>query len=234
MSGRRRMSDEQAGLGSSPGPLSKEQIDALLRAAPNELLASAYKDVRSNEPKNDQTRQQFGQSLEEKFGLGLSESVERIWELPAVILKRADDEYVRLYVEASDLFVAGYFYSCVAMCGIVGEKLVKDLLRASVLISVDGETKRPSEEAFDQLEHIDASAIALFLNRGQLLSDDARKAARDLSELRDQYAHARGKNPRTDALKSIGKLHVLLEGTVSILKDHEVIEGKLVPRAVKT
>jgi hypothetical protein len=228
------MSDEQASVGSSPGPVVKEQIEQLLRTAPNEVLANAYKDVRSNEPKNNQAREHFRHSLEDKFDLSLAEAVERIWELPAVILKRADDEYVRLYVEASDLFVGGYFYSCVAMCGIVGEKLVKDLLRASVVIKADGTSRRPSDEAFDQLEHVDVSAIVRFLNRAQLLSDRAAKATTELAVLRNQYAHARGKSPKADALKSLGKLHILLEGTVSILKDHEIVEGKFVPRTAKT
>jgi hypothetical protein len=224
------MSDEQARIGSSPGPVSKEQIERLLRAAPNELLANSYKDVRANEPRNDRTREQFRHALEDKFDLGLAEAVERIWELPSVILKRADDEYVRLYVEASDLFVGGYFYSCVAMCGIVGEKLVKDLLRASVVIESDGTSRRPSDEAFDQLEHVDVSAIVRFLNRAQLLSDGAAKATTELAALRNQYAHARGKSAKADALKSLGKLHILLEGTVSVLKDHEIVDGKLLLR----
>jgi len=125
----------------------------------------------------------------------------------------------------------GYFYSCVAMCGIVGEKLVKDLMRGSILVSSEGGVSRPTEEAFDQLERIDASAIVRFLNKAQLLCDDAKKAAVDLAALRNQYAHARGKNPQADALESIKKLHTLLDGTVSVLKDYEIIEGKFVPRS---
>lgn len=231
MSGQRRMSDERRGAGSSPGPISKEQVDALLRGAPNESLANAYVDVRSTEPKNIQTREQFRQSLEDKFDLGLPAAVDRVWELPPVMLKRADDEYVRLLVEARELFTMGYFYSCVAMCGIVGEKLIKDLLRGSILVSTDGAAKRPADEAFDQFERVNVSAIVRFLNKAQLLSDEAKKAAEALVGLRNQYAHARGKNPQADALESMKELHILLEGTVSVLKDHEIVGSKLIPRA---
>jgi hypothetical protein len=161
----------------------------------------------------------------------LSDAVERIWELPQVILKNANDEYVRLFVEARELFVMGYFYSCVAMCGIVGEKLVKDLLRSTVVLAADGLAGRPSEDAFDQLERVDASAIMRFLNKAQVLGDEAAKAANSLIELRNKYAHARGKEPQADALESIKKLHILVEGTVSVLKSYEIVEGKLVLRA---
>ena len=224
------MSSEPSGSGYSPTQLSTEQVDALLQAAPNEFLANVYVDFLSNQPKNEQTREQFRNALRNRFELKLEDAVERVWQLPQLILQRPNDEYISLLVEARDLFTEGYFYSCVAMCGIVGEKLIKDLLRGSVLVSVDGATKRPDDDAFDQLEHVDSSALVRFLNKARLLSDDAKKAAIDLAELRNQYAHARGKNPQSDALKAIQKLHILLDGTVSVLKDYEIIEGKFVPR----
>jgi len=66
-----------------------------------------------------------------------ADAVERIWKLPPIILKEPFGDYVELLLETRDLFVAGQFYSCVAMCGIVGERLAKDILRASVLVEKD-------------------------------------------------------------------------------------------------
>jgi hypothetical protein len=215
----------------SPAQLNKEQVELLLRSAPQDFLATVYIDFLSNQPKNEQTRASFRQLLQNRFDLRLAEAVERLWQLPPLILQRPNDEYVSLLVEARELFTMGYFYSCVAMCGIVGEKLVKDLLRGSTLVTKDGATTRPTEEAFDQLERVDMSALVRFLNRASLLSDDARRAAEALVGLRNQYAHARGKSPRGDALAAIDKLHVLLEETVSVLKDYEIVDGRFVPRA---
>jgi hypothetical protein len=230
---RRSMSRDPNTGAYSPAQLSKEQVDSLLQTVPNEFLVSVYVDFLPNQPKNDQTREEIRQLLQSRYELRLPDAVERFWELPPLILQRPNDEYISLLVEARELFTTGYFYSCVAMCGIVGEKLVKDLIRGSVLISASGIAKRPSEEAFDQLEHVDVSAIVRFVNKAKLLSDDARKAAEDLIVLRNQYAHARGKTPHLDALKAIKKLHVLVEGTVSVLKDFEIIDGKFVPRTAK-
>jgi hypothetical protein len=228
------MSPEPTSGGYSPTPLSKEQVDLLLKSAPDEFLATVYVDFLPNQPKNEQTREQFRNLLENRFSLGLPDAVERIWELPPIILQRPNDEYISLLAEARNLFTMGYFYSCVAMCGIVGEKLVKDLVRGSVLVSLNGAARRPDEEAFDQLEHVEAGALVRFLNKARLLSDEAKKAAGDLAELRNQYAHARGRNPQGDALKAIQLLHAILDGTVSVLKDYEIIGGKFVPREAKT
>jgi hypothetical protein len=228
------MSGEQKTGGYSPAKLSREQVDSLLHAAPDEFLATVYLDVLSNQPKNDQTREEFRELLQNRFDLRLPDAVERMWELPPIVLQRPNDEYISLLVEARELFTMGYFYSCVAMCGIVGEKLVKDLLRGSILVSRNGITERPDDEAFDQFERVDVSSIIRFLNKSKLLDESAKKAAEDLLVLRNRYAHARGKNPQQDALRSIGELHTILEGTVSILRDYEIIEGRFVPRAAST
>jgi hypothetical protein len=230
---RRSMSSERPGSGYSPAQLNKEQVESLLKAAPQEFLATVYVDFLSNQPKTEQTRASFRQLLQDRFDLKLADAVERLWELPPILLQRPNDEYISLLVEARELFTMGYFYSCVAMCGIVGEKLIKDLLRGSTLVAIEGAANRPSQEAFDQFERVDVSAIVRFLNKAKLLSEDARQAAEGLVRLRNEYAHARGKNPQGDALEAIRKLHALLEGTVSVLKDYEIIDGKFVPRSAR-
>jgi hypothetical protein len=222
------MSAERAGGGPSPASISTEQLDALLKTAPNELADAVFYDLDSNEPKDEQRRNQFRQVLRDKFELKLSDAVERIWQLPPVILHRSDDEYVRLLVEARDLYIAGHFYSCVAMCGIVGERLIKDRMRQSLSIASEEGPRTPGDEAFDQLERIDVSSMIRFLNKARLLSDEGEKAATKLGQLRNDYAHARGKNPQTDSLKSITELHVVIECTVSVRKRYEEIVARRV------
>ena len=111
-----------------------------------------FLDVKPNTPKTNRTKEDFGNMLRQTFEQRLPDAVERIWELPPVILQKPPlEEYVGLLVEARELFIAGHFYSCVAMCGIVGERLVKDMLRGSVLIYKAGNATRPPNEAFDHL-----------------------------------------------------------------------------------
>ena len=47
-------------------------------------------------------------------------------------------------------------------------------------------------------------------------------------QLRNAYAHARGKNPEDDAAKAITWLHAIVEDTVSVFKDFDVKDGAFV------
>jgi hypothetical protein len=191
---------------------------------------SVYLDLLPNQPKNDQTRQAFREMLWRRFDERLPDSVERIWELPPIILKEPLGNYLTLLLEARDLFVSGHFYSCVAMCGIVGERLVKDVLRTRVLVQADGGPRRPTDSAFDQFERVEVSGIVRFLKEAGLLSPEAARSADDLGQLRNRYTHARGEDARGDALKAIRLLHSLVEATVSVFKEYEIKDGAFVPK----
>jgi hypothetical protein len=168
-------------------------------------------DPRSDYPKTVETKENFKTQLRQQFEEQLPEAVERIWELPSILETRQNEPYAALLKESRELFIAGYFYSCVAMCGIVGERFVKDLLRASVLINNRGDVNVPSEDAFNQLERVDMNGIIRFLGKAGVLTEITEKAAQRLGELRNTYAHARGESPKNDARKAIKSLHALID-----------------------
>jgi hypothetical protein len=229
------MSSEHKGGGfNSPSLLSKEQVDSLIEAYTGDGLRTVYVDFSANRPKTEQAKDEFREQLQIRFDKNLPDAVDRMFELPPLVLQTPDGEYLNLLLEARQLFVTGYFYSCVAMCGIVGERLVKDLLRASLLILRVAGPERPTDAAFDQLERVEISALLQFVGEAELLEDGPRTAAKKLLEMRNQYAHARGKNPFEDAKKAIGWLHALVEGTVSLLKDFEIKDGRFVPKTAKS
>ncbi len=113
-----------------------------------------FLDLLPNLPKNDQTRESFRQLLRQRFEDVLTDAVERVWDLPPMVVK-PQGEYLTLLLEARALYLTGHFYSCVAMCGIVGERLVKDVFRASVLVQQGGAPQPPPDAAFNQLERVD-------------------------------------------------------------------------------
>ena len=186
-------------------------------------------DFLANQPETEESRENFRGILRQRLEGRLEDCITRMWALPQLAVKPEGD-YLTLLLEATDLYVDGRFYACVAMCGIVGERLVKDLLRGSILIKKEGATTVPSEKTFDQFERVEVSAIVSFLKEAVVLSDDAARAAKSLGELRNAYSHARGKDSQSDALKAIQLLHTLVEGTVSIFKDFEIKDGILVPK----
>ncbi|MBI3960906.1 MAG: hypothetical protein HY328_19010 [Chloroflexi bacterium] len=193
-------------------------------------IMDVFLDLFSNQPKNDQSREFFRQVLRQRFEDTLTDAVERVWDLPPILVK-PHGEYLVLLLETRQLYLTGYFYSCVAMCGIVGERLIKDVFRTSVLIQKGGLAQLPSDTAFDQLERVEVNGIIRFLKEADLLGAEAAKAGDSLSQLRNQYAHARGKAPQSDALKAIKLLHTLVEDTVSVFKEFEIRDGVLVRKA---
>lgn len=159
----------------------------------------------------------------------LENIISRQGQLPQLMVFIVGD-YVNLLTEARNLFCYGYFYACVAMCGIVTERVMKDILRNHVCTLSQNVVYRPSDKAFDQLEYVDMRSITNFLAEAGLIDSGVKTAATKLGELRNKYAHARGQDPQEDALKAIQFLHKIIDGTFSVLKDHTIKDGKIVPK----
>lgn len=194
----------------------------------------AYMDNRPKSPRNEEQRKKFKDEIIKKFCGNLPATIERIWELPCLNITAVSKAYSALLIEARELFVNGYFYSCVAMCGIVGERLIKDVLRNSVLIEKDGKNQRPSEAAFDQFERVEMIGIINFLKEAGLLSNDAATAAQKLGKLRNAYAHSRGKDPEKDAIEAVKYLHTIVGDTVSVFKGFDLQHGVMVLKDIDT
>jgi hypothetical protein len=120
----------------------------------------------------------------------LSVADDRAAQLPEVVVERGP--FMPLLVEARELYVWGFDYGCVAMCGISAERILKDILRRAVLVQREETVAWPAPEAFDQLERVEVGAIARFLRKADLIPDDVAVAADKLAQLRNAYAHARG------------------------------------------
>lgn len=155
-----------------------------------------------------------------------SEEVLRRWsELPD--LDPTAGPHVPLLLEARELYRHGHFYSCVAMCGIASERIVKDILGEGLAVRKDeeGESTKQAvplpDEAIAELDRFELSAIARFLVKAGLLVPEARKAVLDLAQLRNRYAHGSGMKSPEDALKAIGLLHDVVNRTVSFFANSE-------------
>lgn len=192
-----------------------------------------YVDFTSSHAGHPESKEIASSSHRQWLESNLDAIISRQGSLP-ILMVHNDSPAVRLVVdlllEARNLFYLGFHYSCVAMCGIVAERIVKDVFRRNV-VTLDKEfVQRPTDKAFDQLERIDIRSLINFAAECSLISNEVKSAATKLGDLRNQYAHARGQNSEADALKAIEHLHSIVEGTISVLKDFEVKDGQLVPR----
>ncbi|MBI3127105.1 MAG: hypothetical protein HYZ11_05840 [Candidatus Tectomicrobia bacterium] len=159
------------------------------------------------------------EKLAKHLVLDPDETLRRWSELPD--LEPTSGPHVPLLLEARELYRHGHFYSCVAMCGIASERIVKDVLGEGLAVRKDDEALDLPEEAIPEIDRFELSAIARFLTKAGLLTPEARKAVLDLAELRNRYAHGSGAKPREDALKALELLHDVVNRTVSLFAGHE-------------
>ena len=193
-------------------------------------FVNIYIDVDRGAPDTERTRAEISNRFHRRLDGRLPGAVRRARRLPSLLLQHPDKEFVKLLLEARELFELGYFYGCVAMCGIVGERLIKDTLRRSLMVRGAEGIAQPTEDAFEQLERVDTRSLTAFLLKTGAIDSDTSAAARRLADLRNDYAHARGKAPEQDAEKAIRELHTVVYGTVSVFQDFEIREGRLVAR----
>ena len=153
------------------------------------------------------------EKLAKDLALDPDETLQRWSELPNLELTAGP--HVPLLLEARELYRHGHFYSCVAMCGIASERIVKDVLGEGLAVWKDEKAIHLPEEAIPELDRFEVNAIARFLTKAGLLVPEARKAVLDLAELRNRYVHGSGMKPREDALKAIVLLHDVVNRTAS-------------------
>ncbi len=84
----------------------------------------------SDQPQTPEAKAQLEAEFLSRFKLVVSESSHDTGNA-SLAVRKGNDEYLELLTEARELYRSGHFYSCVAMSGIVAERLVKDLLRQS-------------------------------------------------------------------------------------------------------
>lgn len=154
--------------------------------------------------------------------------VERYATLPPIMVHHG--EYCDLLREARSLFIYGYFYSCVAMCGIVAERIVKDIFQKAIFVRKGKYvTNVRSDEALI-LDRFPAKEICNFLIKCEIIDKKIAKDFEELGVLRNKYVHAGAKASQDDAELAIKHLHRIVENTVSVFKNYSIKEGKLVPK----
>lgn len=146
----------------------------------------------------------------------LSAMYGRHGQLPSLLVRAG--EYVDLLVEARRLYEEGHFYSCVAMAGITGERILKDMFLASIRVVKGGKVEAPTtDEEVASLEGFEAEKIRRFLLKSGIMPEKSAQALQRLMELRNKYAHAGGREPSTDSQQALKLLMDVVDGTVCLL-----------------
>ncbi|MBM3118243.1 MAG: hypothetical protein FJ006_01575 [Chloroflexi bacterium] len=136
------------------------------------------------------------------------ERLERLSQLPPLLME--DGPYCRLIREARDVFVDGHFYACVAMCGISFERFQRD--KAAPY----GATRKHK-----------LWQVRNMLQKNKALLPDTLSLCEKMADLRNDYAHGQGLNPKEDALKSLAWMQSFIENETNLMKDYVIADGTL-------
>jgi hypothetical protein len=205
-----------------------------------------YMDFMPNSLINEAAKRQEAELLKSQFEAKVDQIVERHASLPAFLVHQGEGfKFTSLLVEARELFTHGYFYSCVAMCGMATERIAKDLYVSGFTLP---NTNR--DKLITNLEHLNFTKIVDFLKEIGRINKETRSTMLQMGTLRDKYIHTKGplpefagdggsiqeqrnqkiKEQQEDAEKAIRYLHKVLEGTFSVFKNYMIRQGRLVPK----
>jgi len=133
---------------------------------------------------------------------------ERLSQLPPLLIE--DGPYCELIREARDVFVDGHFYACVAMCGISFERFQRD-----------------KAEPYGAMRKHKMSRIRSILKKNRVLSPGTLSLCKSMADLRNEYAHGHGLNPKEDALKSLTWMHSFIDNETNLMRDYLIVDGIL-------
>jgi hypothetical protein len=136
------------------------------------------------------------------------DTYERLSRLPPLLIEAG--AYCALIREARDVFVDGHYYACVAMCGISIERFQRD--KATPY----GATRK---SRMDKVRSI--------LQKNGVLSPETLSLCKNMADLRNEYAHGHGLNPKEDALKSLTWMHSFIDKETNLMRDYVVVDGIL-------
>ncbi len=132
----------------------------------------------------------------------------RLSQLPPLLIEVGP--YCKLLREARDVFVDGHFYACVAMCGISLERFQRDKAKPY------GATRKHK-----------IWQVRNMLQENRVLSPRTLTLCKSMADLRNEYAHGHGLEPKDDALKVLTWMHSFIDNETNLMRDYIIVDGVL-------
>lgn len=133
---------------------------------------------------------------------------ERLSQLPPLLIEVGP--YCELLREARDVFVDGHFYACVAMCGISFERFQRD-----------------KAKPYGATQKHQIWEVRSMLQKNRVLSAGTLTLCKSMADLRNEYAHGDGLNPKEDALKALAWMHSFIDNETNLMRDYVIVDGVL-------
>ncbi len=140
---------------------------------------------------------------------------ERLSQLPPLLIEVGP--YCKLLMEARDVFVDGHFHACVAMCGISLERFQRDKAKPY------GATRRHK-----------IWQVRDMLKKNRVFKAGTLTLCEKMAELRNDYAHGDGLDPKEDALKSLTWMHSFIDNETNLMRNYLIVNGILSRKDTET
>lgn len=223
-------------LGSVTG---HQDFDALAHALAREGLEvttrdtvfRVYLDVLKNQydalppaGKRAQTKQ-YAHTLAEQAKNEATARAQRYFRLPTLIV-HADDEFLPLLQEARQTYIDGHYFSSIASAATTADRICNWLVQRYGW-PADQQTAFFARTFGQKLQRLRAR---------KLLTPAQERLLDRMNNIRNKHLHPRHRCTTTvlkrDAFTTVRLLHELLEGTVSVFRDYQIEDGKLVPKPI--
>lgn len=132
----------------------------------------------------------------------------RFSQLPPLLIEAGP--YCDLLREARDVFVDGYFYACVAMCGISLERFQRD-----------------KAKLYGAKKTHKARTVRNMLKENNAISPETLTLCNKMADLRNNYAHGNGLKPQEDALKALEWIRSFIDEETNLMRDYLIVNGVL-------
>lgn len=142
---------------------------------------------------------------------------ERLLDLPPFIVRSGP--HAPLLHEARQLYLYGFDYSCVTMCGVTAERIARDIMVSALYLHDAEKPFLLPKTAASQLEYLSAARVVRFIEEAGFISEGLKGTFHKLGRLRNRYAHGAGKESKNDARSALGFLHEIIDGTVAMFAD---------------
>ncbi len=157
-----------------------------------------------------QYREDLKDKLKKQFNDKTNDVVKRFLKIQDLLVIKKLPCHDLVY-EAKMLYVEGYFYSTIALCGVVGENIARMILNDSE-ITVNRSKIVKGKTIFGRLDFV---AINKILINASLIQQDSYKKLEKIRKLRNKYVHGNKLFNPVTAKKDAG---ILLNSIVTILR----------------
>jgi len=191
------------------------RLPTLYQSIPKEERAAFKKDIEN--------------FLLRTFQIDVSEKAERFLNIKSFGPLPLVEYSVQLVPEIYQLYVNGFFYSTVAVCGAAIERICFDIFR----------THQKCESCSDIFQHLNFNHVVDILYKNKMIKQKTRKKLFQINYLRKKYVHFKESaklNPEKDAKRAMNLLLEIFTGELGPSKDalYSISKGQLVRNPLKT